>query len=281
MTKPSCTFDKILNVVLKPNSWRAFYLHDYKEGIIASHTYWELHINTTSQLHLQYLTKENYEKFVRGLPYDVVFEMYDMDSGLYFYNGFQIPGGSFFVLKNDNPVGIANVHFQGAAFFDGSDVPFPKKKLNIQKKTYKQNGKSYTIYNTGDHPIHLDTLPIHDPSWEYTRCVTEPVFKKVIEPQKYIITSTKPNNETMSKIGYVRVYLRLNPIQQTKFIHLNEENLAKFLRNEPYKPINEIEGGDFTWWRVVIPPIDYFVTMNKYSRSPETFLMNKHFLIIN
>lgn len=262
---------------MKPNTWKAFYLGDYQNGNIASTTYWEIRFVTKFPMKLEYLDKENFDKFQRGLPYFPEFKE-EVGTQNLIYIDFRRSGGSFFVLKNNNSVQEAMLHWQGASFFDGSNIPDSNPKL--QRTSFKQYTKSFTVYNEGNQPIPIDAIPIRE-EWELKKCVNEPVNKTIVSPQNYAIASSKPLNDPLEQVAYQRVFTGFQSTQPLLFIVLDEENLAKFLKNEPYEPIkmkDKVPAGVHSVHGRKRPLI-YFITVNKYSTSLETLLMYRNYVI--
>src|SRR5690606_28309437 len=110
------------------------------------------------------------------------------------------PGGSFLVLKNNASSEVGKLHWQGAAFYDGTDIS--DNKFNLQKSIYTRKGKIFTIVRNRDEPIYMSEISNNE--WEYTRCGFDPLLKKTIEPKKFVVLSSKPLNETLEKVRVQR-----------------------------------------------------------------------------
>lgn len=181
------------------------------------------------------------------------------------------------VLKNNASSEVGKLHWQGAAFYDGTDIS--DNKFNLQKSIYTRKGKIFTIVRNRDEPIYMSEISNNE--WEYTRCGFDPLLKKTIEPKKFVVLSSKPLNETLEKVRVQRIYSRLiNRNYVMQYIELDKENLDRFIRNETYKPIRDwgdVDNAQYFVPRLLEPR--FYVAVNKYPDTSLDFLMNRHYLI--
>lgn len=242
-----------------------------------------MRIESEINLAVEWMDTENFQKMMRGEDYKALLT-WETGKGVHVFMNYKWKGGSYFVLRNGMSEEVAKLHWQGASFYDGDGVPeLSQKKIKVSHEEVVTNGMKVKISKlNSDEGFQFHNRGDLGKFSEIKKCVNEPQVKEIMEPGKFSIILHSPKNQSLEDIQFQRIKTQIVDTSM-QYILLDKENLLKFLKREPYKPLFEwdsIEGMTHLFLGRFQEDSFYIVAVNKHSRVPVRLNVNRSYVIV-